>query len=88
MKVTQGIYEHYKSTADNPKYYQVLMLSHFEETLETLVHYTPLYFNNDNDIYNDGVAVWTRTLKNFTEDVKWNGKILPRFQKAKRIARI
>jgi hypothetical protein len=77
--VTQGIYEHYKSTPEDRKYYQVLLLSHDEETQETLVHYQPLYFLKDDAIYNDGITVWTRTLKNFEETVRHNGKTIPRF---------
>ena len=76
--ITQGIYEHYKSTPKDRKYYQVLFMSRHEETLELLVHYQPLYFLED-DVYKDGITVWTRTLENFTETVKYNGKIMPRF---------
>lgn len=78
--VSQGIYEHYKSTSGDRRYYQVLFLSHFEETLETMVHYIPLYFKNDK-IFNDGITVWTRTLNNFTEKIEYNGKIIPRFRR-------
>lgn len=77
--VTQGIYEHYKSTPDDRKYYQVLMLSHHEETHEVLVHYQPLYFLEGDAIYSDGITVWTRTLENFQENVQHNGKTMPRF---------
>ena len=81
MKVTQGIYEHYKSTPSEPKFYQVLLLSHLEETGETLVHYQPLYWDNKDGAYDDGITTWTRTLKNFCEDVEWNGKTLPGFKR-------
>ena len=77
--IAQGVYAHYKSTTEDPKYYQVLFLSHFEDTLEVMVHYIPMYFTNDGGIYDDGIAVWTRTLANFTEDVEYNGKTMPRF---------
>lgn len=80
MQVGQGIYEHYKSTKEEPKYYQVLFLSHLEETRETLVHYQPLYYKDDG-VYDDGIAVWTRTLKNFCENVEWQGKTVPRFKR-------
>jgi hypothetical protein len=79
--ITQGIYEHYSSTPEDRKYYQVLFLSHFEDTLEVMVHYQPLYFVNEEGIYNDGITVWTRTLKNFEESVEWNGKTVSRFKK-------
>lgn len=83
MKVGQGIYEHYKSTKDHPKYYQVLLLSHNESDGQTLVHYQPLYWDeaNDNSVYDDGITVWTRTLDNFYETVEYNGKKLPRFKR-------
>ena len=81
MLVKQGIYEHYKSTPNSPKYYQVLFLSHYEDTHELLVHYQPLYYSNENGIYDDGVTIWTRTAKNFQEQVRWQGKTVPRFKK-------
>ena len=81
MKISQGVYEHYKSTPKDRKYYQVLFLSHMEESGETLVHYQPLYWNNENNVYDDGVTVWTRTLKNFCESVEWDGQTVPRFKR-------
>ena len=78
--ISQGIYEHYKSTPEDRKYYQVLFLSRYEETREIMVHYVPLYFHDD-DFYEDGITIWTRTLENFCEDVVWNGKTMPRFKK-------
>ncbi len=78
--VKQGVYEHYKSTPKDRKLYQVLFLSHNEENLEVLVHYVPLYFVEDDPIYDDGITIWTRTLKNFTERVEYNGKTVPRFK--------
>lgn len=79
--ITQGIYEHYKSTPEARKYYQVLFLSRNEENHETLIHYAPLYFVKDEPLYSDGITMWTRTLKNFTETVEYNGKTVPRFTK-------
>lgn len=77
--ITQGIYEHYKSTPDHKMYYQVLFVSHNEPDLEILVHYVPLYkLEQDKDL-NDGISIWTRTLKNFEESVTYNGKSVPRF---------
>lgn len=78
--ITQGIYEHYKSTPEDRKYYQVIFLSHDEEKHGVLVHYQPLYWNNENGIYDDGITIWTRTLENFTQSVNWNGKTVPRFR--------
>ena len=77
--ISQGIYEHYKSTPDERKCYQVLFLSRFEETREIMVHYVPLYFLEDG-IYNDGITIWTRTLKNFSQLVTHNGKRVLRFK--------
>lgn len=78
--ITQGIYEHYKSTDEAPKLYQVLFLSRREETLEILVNYAPLYFTKGDELYSDGIVVWTRTLKNFTDTVEYRGKTIPRFK--------
>ena len=79
--ITQGVYEHYKSTPEDRKYYQVVMLSHDEVTRGELVHYQPLYWNNSGGIYDDGVTVWTRTLENFSQDIEHNGKQMPRFKR-------
>lgn len=85
MKVSQGIYEHYKSTKETPKYYQVLLLSRSEADRHVLVHYQPLYWDEtmDNGVYEDGITVWTRTLENFCEQVEWQGQKLPRFKRIK-----
>jgi hypothetical protein len=81
MQVTQGIYEHYKSTPEDPKLFQVLMLSHHEITKEVLVHYQPLYYESRDGIYDDGITVWTRTITNFCEEVEHEGKKVPRFNR-------
>lgn len=78
--IAQGIYEHYKSTTEHRMLYQVLFLSHNEEDLEVLVHYIPLYHNNNDTITHDGIAIWTRSLANFTESVEYGGKSMPRFR--------
>ena len=77
--ITQGIYEHYKSTPKDRKHYQVLFLSHFEDTLEVMVHYIPMYFEENDSVYSDGITIWTRTLQNFEETVEYKGKQMPRF---------
>lgn len=61
--------------------YQVLFLSHNESDLEVLVHYVPLYKLSDDKKTDDGIAVWTRTLTNFTESVEYKGKTVTRFTK-------
>lgn len=81
MQVTQGIYKHYKSTPENPRYYQVLFLSHLEDTLEVMVNYQPLYYDIANKMHDDGITVWTRTLSSFCDIIEWNGKKVPRFKK-------
>lgn len=78
--ITQGIYEHYKSTPENRMLYQVLFLSHNEGNMEVLVHYTPLYHHENDTIDDDGIVIWTRTLKNFTEEVQYGGNTVPRFK--------
>lgn len=78
--ITQGIYEHYKSTPEHRMLYQVLFLSHNEENLEVLVHYVPLYHDENDKVTSDGIAIWTRTLKDFTAEVEYAGKTGPRFR--------
>lgn len=77
--ITQGIYEHYKSTFENKMLYQVLFLSRNESDLSILVHYIPLYHNENDNITDDGIAIWTRTLEDFTAEVEHGGKTMPRF---------
>ena len=84
--VTQGIYEHYKSTPEDKKLYQVILVSHFEETLEVMVHYVPLYYVDKAGVYDDGIMVWTRTLANFEESVEYNGKTMPRFRLVSKVS--
>lgn len=78
--ITQGIYEHYKSTPENRRLYQVLLLSHNEADMEVLVHYTPLYHDETSDIGTDGITVWTRPLKDFNASVQLDGETVPRFK--------
>lgn len=79
--ITQGIYEHYKSTPENRMLYQVLFLSRNEADLEILINYIPLYHLENDTLANDGIAAWTRTLQNFTEEVTYDGKTVPRFRR-------
>lgn len=78
--IVQGVYEHYKSTPEHRMLYQVLFLSHNEADLEILVHYVPLYHNKNDDVISDGIAIWTRRLKDFESKVEWDGKTVPRFK--------
>jgi hypothetical protein len=84
--ITQGVYEHYKSTPEDRKYYQVIMLSRDEIILGILVHYIPMYWNNGGGIYDDGITVWTRTIDNFNETVEYNGETKPRFLRVEKTA--
>ncbi len=84
--ITQGVYEHYKSTPEDRKYYQVIMLSRDEIILGILVHYVPMYWNNGGGIYDDGITVWTRTIDNFNETVEYNGETKPRFLRVEKTA--
>jgi hypothetical protein len=62
-----GRYQHYKGP-----FYDVFGLSIDEVTLEPLVHYRSLAHGTS----------WTRTVKNFTEDVEVDGKKVQRFKLA------
>ena len=59
-----GKYKHYKG-----KDYEVIGLARHSETLEDLVVYL-----------DDKQRLWVRPLKMFTEDVKIEGKKVPRFK--------
>lgn len=61
-----GKYRHYKG-----KEYEVIGTAKHSETLEELVVYRALY--------NDG-QIWVRPLKMFLEEVKVDGKKIPRFK--------
>ncbi len=71
-----GIYEHYKSTIEDRKYYQVIGVAKHTETGEMLVVYLPLYETNEEANF----KYFVRPLDMFTEDVEHNGAIMPRFQ--------
>ncbi len=60
-----GLYRHYKG-----KDYSVLGFAKDSETKEQMVLYVPLY--------GDG-GYWVRPLSMFTEEVEFNGRVLPRF---------
>lgn len=71
-----GVYEHYKSTASQKRYYQVLGFARHTETDEILAVYIPLYITPDHT----GLRLQVRPLDMFMENVKWNGKTVPRFR--------
>jgi hypothetical protein len=61
-----GLFQHYKGPQ-----YEAFALSIDELTLEPLVHYRSLAHGTS----------WTRTVKNFIEEVEVDGKKVPRFAK-------
>lgn len=61
-----GKYKHYKG-----KEYEVIGVAKHSETLEELVVYRALYGKH---------YLWVRPLKMFLEDVKVDGKKIPRFK--------
>ena len=79
MKVADfkpGIYEHYKSTPENRRYYLVLGKARHTETEEILVAYTPMYYLAEHP----GPRIQVRPFTMFLEDVEWQGKAVPRFR--------
>ncbi|WKZ26494.1 MAG: DUF1653 domain-containing protein [Candidatus Paceibacterota bacterium] len=69
-KIQKGKYKHYKGNE-----YEVLGLAHHAETLEPLVVYRALY---DSEEFGPN-ALWVRPLSMFTEEVRVDGKKIPRF---------
>lgn len=71
-----GVYEHYKSTSEARKYYQVLGFARHTETNEALVVYIPLYVIPEHE----GLRLQARPLDMFVEQVEVNGVRMPRFR--------
>ena len=73
-KVKLGKYRHYKGNL-----YEVINLAKFAENsereLEDLVVYRPLYKSED---FPD--MIWVRTVKEFSEKVEKDGKMVERFE--------
>ena len=67
-EVKQGVYEHYKG-----KRYEVIGLARHSETHEQLVIYKALYESENN-------TLWARPKSMFLENVKVDGKEIPRFK--------
>ena len=65
-KLKLGKYEHYKG-----KQYEVIGIAKHSETLEELVVYRAMHGNHD---------LWVRPLEMFLEEVKIDGKKIPRFK--------
>jgi len=70
-----GVYEHYKSTPNGRRYYQVLGVARHTETEEKLVVYIPLYVIPEHA----GLRIQVRPLDMFMQSIKYKGKTLPRF---------
>ena len=62
-----GRYQHYKG-----KYYEVIGVARYSETLEELVLYEALYANELG-------KMWVRPKQNFLESVQVDGQNVPRF---------
>ena len=70
-----GIYEHYKSTPEDRRYYQVLGTARNTETEEKLVIYIPLYVLPEHK----GLKLQARPMDMFLETVEYKGETKPRF---------
>lgn len=68
-----GIYEHYKSSPDDPKFYEVDFAVQNTETGECFVIYGPLYEA-------DETRLSARPLSMFMDDVAVGGHSMPRFR--------
>lgn len=71
-----GVYEHYKSTPQDRRYYQVVGFARHTETEEILTLYMPLYVIPEHK----GLRWQVRPLDMFVETVKYKDKTLPRFR--------
>lgn len=71
-----GIYEHYKSTPEDRRLYQLLSMARHTETGEALAIYFPLYTVAEHT----GLQLQARPLDMFMQDVEYEGKRVPRFR--------
>lgn len=71
-----GVYEHYKSTSKDRRYYQVLGFARHTETDEIFAVYIPLYVIPEHK----GLRLQVRPLSMFVENVTHRGKTVPRFR--------
>ena len=71
-----GVYEHYKSSPEGRRYYQVLGFARHTETEEILVVYIPLYVIPEHT----GLRLQVRPLDMFLENVDVEGQEMPRFR--------
>ncbi|MEO5499210.1 MAG: DUF1653 domain-containing protein [Candidatus Saccharimonadales bacterium] len=68
-----GIYEHYKSTLENPKFYEVDYVVRSSDNGECFVIYHPLYESDDT-------TVPARPIDNFTDNAEVDREEVPRFR--------
>lgn len=73
MKLTPGVYVHYKS---DEKRYEVLGTGRNTETNEEYVVYRPLYETSD-----DKPDFWVRPLEMFIGTVVVDDEVVPRFRR-------
>ena len=66
-EIKLGIYKHYKGGK-----YKVHFVAKHSETLEEFVVYETLYNNPESKF-------WVRPIELFTDEVEWDGKMVPRF---------
>lgn len=71
-----GVYEHYKSTPKDKRYYQLIGFGKHTETEETFAIYIPLYVIPEHR----GLRLQLRPLSMFMETVEYKGKTVPRFR--------
>lgn len=71
-----GVYEHYKSTPQDRRYYQLIGFARHTETGEALAIYVPLY----TDPEHKGLRIQARPLDMFKQDVTVGGKKVTRFR--------
>lgn len=71
-----GVYEHYKSSDKDKRYYQVLGFAKHTETEEIFAVYIPLYVIPEHK----GLRLQVRPLDMFIESVEFMGKTIPRFR--------
>ncbi len=68
--IQPGKYQHYKGN-----FYQVIAIGRNSETTEEMVIYQALYESE----FGKNV-IWTRPLKEFIEEVEWQGRTVPRYK--------
>lgn len=71
--LTPGVYEHYKTTEEEPKHYLVHGVVRHRYTGVQMVIYKPMYETEDN-------FPSARPLDMFLEDVEHEGRVMPRFR--------